>query len=68
MRIIKYVVFSCKKKENTNQEEMESYDIYIYIYIKSYHDQMQCTGEFNALNHTFICHKQKSSCKNCRIH
>lgn len=40
-----------------------------YIYIKSYHDQrMQCTGEFNALNHTFICHKQKSSCKNCRIH
>lgn len=31
MRIIKYVVFSCKKKENTNQEEMESYDIYIYI-------------------------------------
>lgn len=29
MRIIKYVVFSCKEKENTNQEEMESYDIYI---------------------------------------
>lgn len=45
-----------KKKENINQEEMESYDIYIYY--KSYHDQrMQCTGEFNALNHTFICHK-----------
>lgn len=30
MRIIKYVVFSCKEKKNTNQEEMESYDIYIY--------------------------------------
>lgn len=33
MRIIKYVVFidiKKKKKENTNQEEMKSYDIYIY--------------------------------------
>lgn len=29
MRIIKYVVFIYKKKENTNQEEMKSYDIYI---------------------------------------
>lgn len=61
MRIIKYVVFidiKKKKKENTNQEEMKSYDIYIYT--KSYHDQrMQCTGEFNALNHLSATNKSQ---------
>lgn len=60
MRIIKYVVFIDIKKKKKKIQTRRKWKVMIYIYTKSYHDQrMQCTGEFNALNHLSATNKSQ---------